>query len=119
MPLTIVHTIASWFLRRRIDQIEEFVKRPHQVQENVCAKLLETAQGTEIGKKYDFTSIRNYEDFSSRLPISIYEDIEPMIERTRRGETNLFWPTPIKWFAKSSGTTNAKSKFIPVSEEDL
>ena len=57
--------------------------------------------------------------FAARIPISIYEDIEPMIERARRGEQNLFWRTPIKWFAKSSGTTNAKSKFIPVSEEAL
>ena len=119
MALTIIHSIASWFLRKRIDQIEEFIKRPHEVQENVCAKLLEAAQSTEMGKQYDFISIRNYEDFASRIPISIYEDIEPMIERARRGEQNLFWRTPIKWFAKSSGTTNAKSKFIPVSEEAL
>lgn len=119
MALTIIHSIASWFLRKRIDQIEEFIKRPHEVQENVCAKLLEAAQSTEMGKQYDFISIRNYDDFASRIPISIYEDIEPMIERARRGEQNLFWRTPIKWFAKSSGTTNAKSKFIPVSEEAL
>lgn len=89
MALTIIHSIASWFLRKRIDQIEEFIKRPHEVQENVCAKLLEAAQSTEMGKQYDFISIRNYEDFASRIPISIYEDIEPMIERARRGEQNL------------------------------
>ena len=78
MALTIIHSIASWFLRKRIDQIEEFIKRPHEVQENVCAKLLEAAQSTEMGKQYDFISIRNYEDFAARIPISIYEDIEPM-----------------------------------------
>lgn len=119
MPLSIVNSIASWFLRKRIDQIQEFVNNPHEVQERICAKLLEVAQNTEIGKKYDFTSIRSYQDFANRIPVSIYEDIEPMIERARRGEQNIFWNTPIKWFAKSSGTTNAKSKFIPVSEEAL
>ena len=119
MPLSIVNSIASWFLRKRIDQIQEFVNNPHEVQERICAKLLEVAQNTEIGKKYDFTSVRSYQDFANRIPVSIYEDIEPMIERARRGEQNIFWNTPIKWFAKSSGTTNAKSKFIPVSEEAL
>lgn len=119
MPLTIINSIASWFLKKRIDQIEEFVERPHEVQERVCAKLLEAAHNTELGKLYDFTTIRHYDDFANRIPISRYEDLETIIERSRKGEQNLFWNTPIKWFAKSSGTTNAKSKFIPVSEEAL
>lgn len=119
MPLTIIHSIASWFLKKRIDQIEEFIKHPHHTQERVCAKLLEAACGTEIGKKYDFVSIRDYADFSQRLPLTTYEDIEPMIQQSRKGVQNLFWHSPIKWFAKSSGTTNAKSKFIPVSQEAL
>ncbi len=72
-----------------------------------------------MGKEYDFASINSYETFSDRVPVTSYEDIHPMIERTRNGEQNVFWETPIKWFAKSSGTTNAKSKFIPVSNEAL
>lgn len=119
MPLTIINSIASWFLKKRIDQINEFVQRPHEAQERICAKLLESAQNTEIGKQYDFASIRHYDDFASRIPVSRYEDLETIIERARKGEQNLFWNTPIKWFAKSSGTTNAKSKFIPVSHEAL
>lgn len=119
MSLTIINSIASWFLKKRIDQIEEFVAHPHEVQERVCAKLVESATVTEIGKKYNFASIRNYDDFAARVPVSRYEDLESIIERARKGEQNLFWNTPIKWFAKSSGTTNAKSKFIPVSNEAL
>jgi hypothetical protein len=72
-----------------------------------------------MGKKYDFDSIKSYETFAERIPVSSYEDLEPMIEETRKGYQNVFWSTPIKWFAKSSGTTNAKSKFIPVSNEAL
>ena len=67
----------------------------------------------------NFSSIKNYIDFTNNVPIQRYESIEPLIERCRKGEQNLFWPTTIKWFAKSSGTTNAKSKFIPVSNEAL
>src|SRR5690606_41616537 len=74
---------------------------------------------TEIGRQYDYTSIKNYDSFAARIPITCYEDNQANIERARKGESNIFWTTPIKWFAKSSGTTNAKSKFIPVSTESL
>lgn len=119
MPIPIVNSIASWFLKKRFHQIELFLKYPNEVQEELLFKLLNKAKYTEIGRKYDFSTIKSYEDFASRVPIVCYEDIEPEIERARRGETNIFWPTPIKWFAKSSGTTNAKSKFIPVSTDSL
>jgi len=82
-------------------------------------QLLEIAEDTEVGRSYGYDSIANYETFKQRVPLVSYEDIEPIIERTRRGEQNIFWPTSVKLFAKSSGTTNAKSKFIPVSLEAL
>lgn len=119
MPIPLFNSIASWLLKKRYHQIELFLKYPEEVQEEVLHQLLEIAEDTEIGKQYDFESIENYRIFRERVPIVSYEDIEPMIERTRRGEQNLFWPTSIQWFAKSSGTTNAKSKFIPVSAEAL
>ncbi|QCX01141.1 GH3 auxin-responsive promoter family protein [Aggregatimonas sangjinii] len=119
MPIPLFNSIASWLLKKRYHQIELFLKYPGEVQEEVLHQLLDIAEDTEIGKQYGFESITNYETFRSRLPIVSYEEIEPMIERTRKGEQNVFWPTSIKWFAKSSGTTNAKSKFIPVSEEAL
>ncbi len=119
MPIPLFNSIASWLLKKRYHQIELFLKYPSEVQEEVLLQLIELAEDTEIGKKHGFASISNYDTFRDRVPIVSYEEIEPMIERTRRGEQNLFWPTAIKWFAKSSGTTNAKSKFIPVSAEAL
>ncbi len=119
MPIPLFNSIASWLLKKRYHQIELFLKYPAEVQEEVLHQLLEIAEDTEIGKKYDFASIAQYREFQERVPIVSYEEMEPIIERTRKGEQNIFWPTTIKWFAKSSGTTNAKSKFIPVSEEAL
>lgn len=119
MPIPLFNSIASWLLKKRYHQIELFLKYPAEVQEEVLHQLLEIAEDTEIGRTYDFESIVNYESFRERVPITSYEELEPMIERTRKGEQNVFWPTSIKWFAKSSGTTNAKSKFIPVSSEAL
>ena len=119
MPISLVNSIASWILKKRIHQIELFMKYPNEVQEELLLGLVVAAQQTIIGVKYDFESVKNYKTFAQRVPISTYEELEPLIERTRTGEQNVFWNTPIKWFAKSSGTTNAKSKFIPVSAEAL
>ena len=115
MPLPIINSITNWILKKRIHQIELFMKYPNEVQEELLFSLLKTAENTVVGRQYDFNSITHYSVFSERIPISSYEDLEPMIEQTRKGMQNIFWPTSIKWFAKSSGTTNAKSKFIPVS----
>lgn len=82
-------------------------------------RLIRMAANTEWGKKYDYASIRTYEDFKKRLPIQTYEEIKPYVARLRAGEQNLLWPSEIRWFAKSSGTTNDKSKFLPVSKESL
>ena len=119
MPIPIVNSIAAWFLKKRFHQIELFLKYPNEVQNELLQHLLFMAKDTEIGRQYEFSSIRDYKTFAERLPISSYEDNQENIERSRRGEHNIFWPTPIKWFAKSSGTTSAKSKFIPVSYESL
>jgi hypothetical protein len=119
MPIPLINSIASWVLKQRIHQIELFLKYPHEVQEELMMNLIRTSEETVIGQKYDFGSIKSYQTFAERVPIATYEDLEPMIELTRKGAQNVFWNTPIKWFAKSSGTTNAKSKFIPVSNEAL
>jgi hypothetical protein len=119
MPLTIINSFASWVLKQRIHQIELFLKYPNEVQEELLMNLLQAAKNTALGKEYDFGSMTSYATFAERIPISTYEELQPLIERTRQGEQNVFWETPIKWFAKSSGTTNAKSKFIPVSNEAL
>ncbi|WP_338731803.1 GH3 auxin-responsive promoter family protein [Mangrovimonas cancribranchiae] len=119
MPIPIVNSIASWFLKKRFHQIELFLKYPNEVQQELLFQLLSKAKDTEFGKTYDFASIKDYNTFSSRIPISTYEDYHDAIERSRQGEHNIFWPQPIRWFAKSSGTTNSKSKFIPVSDDSL
>ena len=119
MPIPLFNSVASWFLKKRINQIELFKKYPNEVQQEVLRKLLVYNINTEFGEKYDFKSIKNYKDFSNRLESVSYEDISEDIERVRKGEQNIFWNTPVKWFAKSSGTTNAKSKFIPISYESL
>ncbi|WP_353086930.1 GH3 auxin-responsive promoter family protein [Flavobacterium sp.] len=119
MPFPIINSIASWVLKQRIHQIELFLKYPNEVQEDLLLNLIRNCEETVIGKKYDFASVKSYQTFIDRVPVSSYEDLEPMIEETRKGYQNIFWHSPIKWFAKSSGTTNAKSKFIPVSNEAL
>jgi hypothetical protein len=119
MPLAIINSFASWVLKQRIHQMELFLKYPNEVQEELLMNLIRSSENTVIGKKYDFFSVKSYKTFTDRVPITTYEDTEPLIEQTRKGEQNIFWNTPIKWFAKSSGTTNAKSKFIPVSNEAL
>lgn len=119
MPIPLVNSIASWFLKKRIHQMELFLKYPHDVQHELLMKLLHKAKDTEIGKKYNFRELKTYADFAARVPMINYEGYQAVIERGRRGESNIFWPSTIKWFAQSSGTTNAKSKYIPVSPESL
>ena len=119
MPIPLINSIASWFLKKRIHQIGLFEKYPAEVQNDVLLNLVDKAKNTIIGRDYDFSSIKSYEDFSKKVPVFSYENFSDKIELARKGENNIFWPTKIKWFAKSSGTTNSKSKFIPVSNESL
>lgn len=114
-----LNTVISWYLKKRIPQIEYFMDYPYDVQEDQLMKLVTFSEDTEWGRKYDYAGIRNYQDFKSRVPIQDYEGVKPFIERLQKGENNLIWPSEIRWFAKSSGTTSDKSKFIPVSDESL
>lgn len=95
------------------------MKYPNEVQNELLHELIKKASKTETGKLYEFKTIKSYNIFKSRVPLCNYDDIELNIERCRKGEQNIFWPSNIKWFAKSSGTTNSKSKFIPLSSEAL
>lgn len=115
----LINSILTWVIQKRIHQIELFIKYPNEVQEELFKKLIQTAKLTEFGSQYDFGSIQTYAHFKERIPIQTYEKIFPQIERMMRGEQNILWPSEIKWFSKSSGTTNARSKFIPVSQEAL
>jgi hypothetical protein len=100
-------------------RIEEHFKNPLELQHTSLDELIFSGRNTEWGKKYGYADIGNYEQFKARVPISTYEEIFPYIDRMMHGEQNVLWSSPISWFSKSSGTTNARSKFIPVSKESL
>ncbi|MDB5021167.1 MAG: hypothetical protein JWQ28_2294, partial [Pedobacter sp.] len=117
--MAIVNSIFTWYMKKRVHQIELFMKYPLDVQEEWFHSLISTAENTEWGNKYDYASIETPEQYKERVPIQTYETLKPYIERMMKGEQNILWPSEIKWFAKSSGTTNDRSKFIPVSEESL
>jgi len=117
--MTLLNTTLKWLLERRLPRIESMMNRPGEVQQQVFTQLIRRGRSTHWGKKYHYKSIRSVRDFQEQVPVSSYEDLFPYIERTMKGENNLLWPSPIHWFSKSSGTTNARSKFIPVSQESL
>ncbi len=117
--MPIFNSLLSWMMKKRIHQIELFIKYPHEVQLEWFKKLTTAAKNTEWGRKYDYSGITLLEQFKERVPLNDYNSLQPYIERLRNGEQNLIWNSEIKWFAKSSGTTGNKSKFIPVSAEAL
>lgn len=115
----LINSILTWVMKKRIHQIELFMKYPHEVQEEIFKKLIKAAGATEFGKKYGYSDIETQAQFRERVPIFTYEQLFPYIQRLMRGEQNILWPSEITWFSKSSGTTNQRSKFIPVSQEAL
>lgn len=100
-------------------QRELFLRYPHEVQLETLNDLLATAAKTEFGVAHGFSAIRDVKDFRSAVPLQDYDSLKPSIQQMMEGKPNVLWPTEIKWFAKSSGTTSDKSKFIPVSQESL
>jgi len=117
--MALINSVVSWVIKKRIHQIDLFMKYPSDVQTEWLKKLLNAAKDTEIGNKYDFKTISNHKEYINRVPVIDYESIKPYIIRLRQGQQNLLWHSDIKWFAKSSGTTTDKSKFIPVSAEAI
>jgi hypothetical protein len=106
-------------MKKRMHQIELFIKYPYDVQDEWFQTLISTAKNTEWGKKYGYESILNQDQFKERVPLQNYDTLKPYIEKMLNGQHNVLWPSEIKWYAKSSGTTNDRSKFIPVSEESM
>jgi GH3 auxin-responsive promoter len=109
----------SRLARLRLWRIQNWISYPVAAQRDVLQDLVTQAQYTEFGRKYSFSKLFTIKDFKNRVPIHEYDDVKPYILRMMDGEENVLWNTPINWFAKSSGTTSAKSKFIPISEETL
>lgn len=109
----------SSLARMRLWRIDAWKKNPADAQREVLQELVTSAQYTEFGRKYNFSNLFNVKEFKAAIPIHEYDDLKLFIERIMNGEQNILWNTPIYWFAKSSGTTSEKSKFIPISDESL
>ncbi len=106
-------------MRQRMRRIDYFKKNPFQTQKNQLSYLLQTAKNTEFGELYRFGKIKIEKEFQQQIPLQSYESLLPYIERNLKGEQNLLWPGIVNWFAKSSGTTDNKSKFIPITKDNL
>lgn len=117
--MAIIPSIIKWFNTKRLNQIDLFKKYPVETQQETLFRLLTQSQNTVWGEKYGYNSIDSAARFQERVPLQTYEDIIPYVERLRTAEKNLLWPGEVRWFAKSSGTTSTKSKFIPVTRESL
>lgn len=117
--LNLVNSFMSWYLKKRVHAIEYFISNTEDVQHETFMRLLSQVKKTTFGKDFDLKSVNNYEAYKSRVPIHRYDDIKPYIQRCMEGEQKVLWPGEIQWFAKSSGTTSDKSKFIPVSYDAL
>ncbi|HNQ84120.1 MAG TPA: GH3 auxin-responsive promoter family protein [Bacteroidales bacterium] len=117
--MALINSVLYWLIKKRIHQIDLFIKYPHDVQAEWFRRLITTAKDTEWGKEYGYSSISNVGQYRERVPVSTYEDLKGRIDLMRQGKQNILWPTDIRWFAKSSGTTDDRSKFIPVSQESL
>ncbi len=111
--------IARFLLAKRQKAIERYAADPESVQREVLKRLIRDASQTVWGKEHGYASMRSYADYANAVPVQSYNDLQPFIERMRKGERNLLWHSPVRWYAKSSGTTNSKSKYIPVSKEGL
>lgn len=117
--MSLFNETLLWFMKRRMPRIEEIYTRPLELQYDGLTQLIEAGRDTEWGRKYGYDDFTSYATFRRRVPISTYEEMVPYIERMMQGEQQVLWNSPISWFSKSSGTTNARSKFIPVSKEAL
>ena len=117
--MEVLNSFMTWIFKSRLGQIEKFKQEPHLVQRTTLVELLEAAKNTEFGKTHHFEKIKSYEDFDKRVPLFDYESFTPYLEKNIKGKQQVFWPSDIKWFAKSSGTTAGRSKYIPVSDESL
>ncbi len=114
-----MNALVSFLIKKRLQQIDLFRENPRMAQLEVFHHLVQTARYTEWGRKHGYEDIADPDEFRARVPIQDYEDVKPFVARLRKGEQNLLWPTDVRWFAKSSGTTSDRSKFIPVSREAL
>ncbi len=111
--------LVRWAFARRARTISQYDNHAEELQRRVMARLVRRAAGTDWGRAHKFSDIKDYADFAAAMPVGTYDDLKGFIDRMRHGERDVLWPGQVKWYAKSSGTTNDKSKFIPVSRDGL
>ena len=116
--MSLTQFVGKLFVPRQ-HALEKYQHEGEALQREVLSHLIETARDTEFGRNHAFGSIKDYDDFIGQVPVNTYEELKGDIDRMRHGEADILWPGKVKWYAKSSGTTNDKSKFIPVSPEGL
>ena len=109
----------SRLARLRYWRIEHWVSEPVEAQREVLQDLITHGQYTQFGVKYKFAEIFNIRKCKETVPIQEYNDLKPFIDQIMAGEESVLWNTPVEWFAKSSGTTSDKSKFIPITKESI
>ncbi len=117
--MKILNPAIKGYMKLRNSAIDNFIIHPYETQTKVFNNLLANAQYTEYGKKHEFSSMNGLKDFQEKVPINDYDTLKPYINKILEGEQQILWNSDISWFAKSSGTTSDKSKFIPVSKEAL
>ncbi len=117
--MTFINTLLGLFTQKRLSQIDYFKAHPVKVQRDTWQELLTRGKSTEYGKRYGFDTILTPEQYRERVPVVSYEEISGEVRRMMEGESGILWTEETRWFAKSSGTTDAKSKFIPVSPSAL
>lgn len=113
------NALFSWWIKKRMKDISHGFQNPVSTQENLFNYLISKGKKTSFGQTFDFNSIRNHKQFSELVPLTTYESLTPYINQIQQGDNNVLWPEEIKWFAKSSGTTNSKSKLIPITKEAI
>lgn len=117
--MKILNPALKGLLKLRWSSIDNYLLNPYTTQVKVFNSLIHDGQFTAFGKKYGFRHINSIPEYKKQVPLHEYDDLKPYIEQMMRGEHNILWNSPVSWFAKSSGTTSEKSKFIPVSNESL
>ncbi len=114
-----IPSVIKWINTKRLSQIDLFRKYPAETQQEILTRIVSASKDTEWGREHGYGSVTTHEQFCRNVAVQSYEDMIPRVERLRAGEKNVLWPGEVRWFAKSSGTTSTKSKFIPVTRESL
>src|SRR5688572_5603913 len=118
-PRSLINSSISYYLSYLHSRLQYREQKIHQLQDSILKSLIQKAKRTEVGKEFGFSSVKSNADYARQVPVRNYDAIRDQIQRMMQGETNVLWPGLVTWFAKSSGTTADKSKFIPVTTEHI